>query len=85
MKTSKRAVTWVAVGARARAAPPSLLPAAKSRGFDVEAFGQLPVLEGGRVKPIDSIARNALLMIRGQQSFRFEGAQPSAPTSGCST
>jgi ABC-type transport system involved in cytochrome c biogenesis permease subunit len=49
------------------------LPPGKARGFDVDAFGRLPVLEGGRVKPIDSVARNSLLMIRSQQSFRHDG------------
>jgi len=49
------------------------LPASKVRGFDVDGFGRLPVLEGGRVKPLDSVARNALLVIRSQQSFRFQG------------
>jgi ABC-type transport system involved in cytochrome c biogenesis permease subunit len=38
-------------------------------GFDIDAFARLPVLEGGRVKPVDSVARNSLLMIRGQQSL----------------
>ena len=50
-----------------------MLPPGKVRGFDVDAFGRLPVLEGGRVKPIDSVARNSLLMIRSQQSLRYEG------------
>ncbi len=50
-----------------------LLPAGKTRGFDVAAFNRLPVLQGGRVKPLDSVARNALLMIRGKQSVHFEG------------
>jgi len=49
------------------------LPSSKVRGFDMNAFGSLPVLEGGRVKPLDSLARNSLLLIRGQQSFRFQG------------
>jgi ABC-type transport system involved in cytochrome c biogenesis permease subunit len=49
------------------------LPARPVRGFDMDGFGRLPVLEGGRVKPLDSVARNALLLIRNQQSFRFEG------------
>ena len=49
------------------------LPAGRTRGFDMEAFGRLPVLEGGRVKPLDSVARNALLMIRGKQSVPFQG------------
>jgi len=42
------------------------------RGFDVHAFSKLPVLEGGRLKPLDTVARNSLLMIRGQQSFRYQ-------------
>ena len=45
----------------------------KVRGFDVNGFGSLPVLEGGRVKPLDSLARNSLLVIHSQQSFRYEG------------
>jgi ABC-type transport system involved in cytochrome c biogenesis permease subunit len=56
----------------------AMLPSGKARGFNVEAFGSLPVLDGGRVKPIDSLARNSLLMIRNQQSFRFEGRTISA-------
>jgi ABC-type transport system involved in cytochrome c biogenesis permease subunit len=49
------------------------LPSRPVRGLDLDAFGRLPVLEGGRVKPIDSVARNSLLMIRGQQSLRHLG------------
>jgi len=37
--------------------------------FDVRGFSRLPVLEGGRIKPLDSFARNSLLVIRGQQSL----------------
>ena len=48
------------------------LPASNVRGFDLNSFGSLPVLEGGRVKPLNSLARNSLLVIRSQQSFRFE-------------
>jgi ABC-type transport system involved in cytochrome c biogenesis permease subunit len=50
-----------------------LLPHPRARGFDVERFGGLPVLQGGRVKPLDSVARNTLLEIRSKQSVRFEG------------
>ncbi|WP_243336611.1 cytochrome c biogenesis protein [Anaeromyxobacter soli] len=69
----KRAVPWIAFGLALAGAASSLLPSGKPRGFDVEAFGQIPVLEGGRVKPVDTIARNALLMIRGKQSASSEG------------
>ena len=51
----------------------TLVPPRSVRGFDVDAFGRLPVLEGGRVKPADSVARNSLLVIRGAQSFQHEG------------
>ena len=70
------AVAWVAS---------SLLPARPVRGMDLDAFGRLPVLEGGRIKPVDSVARNSLLMIRSQMSFRFEeeaGGQKKARTVG---
>jgi len=51
----------------------ALLPPGKVRGLDLDGFARIPVLEGGRVKPIDSLARNSLLMIRGQQSFQHLG------------
>jgi ABC-type transport system involved in cytochrome c biogenesis permease subunit len=59
------------------AAWPAVAPAPKS-AFDVEGFGRLPALEGGRVKPIDTFARNTLLMIRSKQSVRVDGKSLSA-------
>jgi ABC-type transport system involved in cytochrome c biogenesis permease subunit len=50
----------------------ALRPGTKVNGFDLDAFGRLPVLDGGRVKPLDSIARSSLLMIRSKESFRGE-------------
>jgi len=49
------------------------LPGGKVRGFDASGFGNLPILEGGRIKPLDSLARNSLLVIHGSQGFRHEG------------
>ena len=49
------------------------LPGAKPRGFDASGFATLPILEGGRVKPLDSLARNSLLMIHSRQGFRHAG------------
>jgi ABC-type transport system involved in cytochrome c biogenesis permease subunit len=37
--------------------------------FDYRAFGQMPVLEGGRIKPLDSLARVMLKRIHGGTSF----------------
>jgi ABC-type transport system involved in cytochrome c biogenesis permease subunit len=49
------------------------LPGGKPRGFDASGFGNLPILEGGRVKPLDSLARNSLLLLHSRQGFRHEG------------
>ena len=37
-------------------------------GFHTREFGRLPVLLNGRIQPMDSVARNALLQIRARQS-----------------
>ncbi|MBI5247573.1 MAG: cytochrome c biogenesis protein CcsA [Elusimicrobia bacterium] len=73
----KRLQAAVFIGALLLAAWPGLVPAPKS-DFDFSAFARLPVLEGGRVKPIDSFARSALLSIRSKQSVRFDGKTISA-------
>ncbi len=46
--------------------------------FDITAMGQLPVYQDGRVKPLDSVARNSLLQLYGKQGVRFEGEKLSA-------
>ena len=35
--------------------------------FDLVAFGRLPVLVNGRIKPLDTVARTSLLMLQGRQ------------------
>lgn len=35
--------------------------------FDLEAFGRLPIVANGRTKPMDSVARNTLLLLQGRQ------------------
>ncbi len=74
------------MNARARAALPWLIPAvlgawtlasvrtpSRADGLDVAGFGALPVLTGGRVKPLDTVGRTGLLMMRGTQSLRVDG------------
>jgi ABC-type transport system involved in cytochrome c biogenesis permease subunit len=45
----------------------TLLPGPSPRGFDLAAFGRLPVLADGRLKPMDTVARNTLLVLQGRQ------------------
>jgi ABC-type transport system involved in cytochrome c biogenesis permease subunit len=35
--------------------------------FDLDAFGKIPVVANGRTKPLDSVARNTLLILQGRQ------------------
>ena len=35
--------------------------------FDLDTFSELPVQVGGRIKPLDSVARNTLLILSGRQ------------------
>ena len=49
-----------------------------STGLDFKNFGTLPVVSNGRVQPLDSLARNALLSIHGKQSIPGDEA-PGSP------
>jgi ABC-type transport system involved in cytochrome c biogenesis permease subunit len=43
-------------------------PSAPTESFDLDGFSRIPVLRGGRVKPIDSVARNTLLVLRNKRT-----------------
>ena len=36
--------------------------------INLDAFSRIPVLRGGRIKPIDSVARNTLLVLRSKRT-----------------
>jgi ABC-type transport system involved in cytochrome c biogenesis permease subunit len=65
-------VAWIAGGLALVGALSMMRGPGQVRGLDIDGFSRLPVLEGGRLKPLDSTARNTLLVIRGQQSFRHQ-------------
>ena len=46
-------------------------PRAAPGDFDLTKFGKIPVLVGGRVKPLDTVARNSLLIIHGKQTVNL--------------
>ena len=47
-------------------------------GLNMQSFSTVPVLHNGRLKPLDSVARQALLLWYGKQSFRSDGISLSA-------
>ena len=63
----KRIVPWIFVVVFA-AWVLSTLREKPQVGFHTRDFGRLPVLLGGRVQPLDSVARTSLLQIRQRQS-----------------
>ena len=42
---------------------------ALDRGFDLNAFGRIPIFDGGRAQPLDSYALNNLMQAAERQSF----------------
>ncbi len=53
----------------------TLRPPEEHTPFDTSGFGRLPVLANGRIKPLDTVARSALLQLQGRQSV----IKPDAP------
>ncbi len=58
-------VTLIAGYSASKLKPPS----PPKSGFDFYAFGQLPIVAGGRVQPLDSLARNSLLALSSKSDF----------------
>jgi ABC-type transport system involved in cytochrome c biogenesis permease subunit len=54
-------------------------PAPKN-GFDLAAFGRLPVLLNGRIQPLDTVGRNSLLQIRTRQTVALPDQKPLSAT-----
>lgn len=57
------------------------IPLARRPGataFDLAGFAALPVSSEGRVKPMDSVARNALMLASGRQTLRMDKRELSA-------
>jgi ABC-type transport system involved in cytochrome c biogenesis permease subunit len=47
-----------------------LPPKPAADDVDLASFGKIPVLVGGRIKPLDTVARNSLLIIHGKETVR---------------
>jgi hypothetical protein len=61
----------------------TLRPPQNTTEFDLVGFGQLPVVTNGRVKPLDTVARNSLLLLQGRQRVSSplgSGPLVSSPT-----
>src|ERR1700730_14763069 len=50
-----------------------------SKGIDLDTARRLPAVDGGRVKPLDTVARTSLRIISGRESYydRNDDKQPA--------
>ncbi|HPA17329.1 MAG TPA: cytochrome c biogenesis protein CcsA [Verrucomicrobiae bacterium] len=71
-------IPWIVLGLAALYALAGFSRPKYSTDFDWVAVGELPVLQGGRLKPLDTVARNALLTFRGKQTLRSAEGKTSA-------
>jgi ABC-type transport system involved in cytochrome c biogenesis permease subunit len=69
---------WLITGIFLAVSAASLRAPSTDSLFDINGFARLPVLNGGRLKPLDSVARSALLEISGKQTVRDGDGRKSA-------
>jgi ABC-type transport system involved in cytochrome c biogenesis permease subunit len=72
----KRFLPWIILAIAAGSIAANWLPPKAAKGdIDFTTFGRISVLVGGRVKPLDTVARNSLLIIHGKQELRLDGGR----------
>ena len=72
----KRFLPWIILGVAAACIAANWLPTKTAKDdFDFSKLGEIPVLVGGRMKPLDTVARNSLLIIHGKQELQLEGGK----------
>jgi ABC-type transport system involved in cytochrome c biogenesis permease subunit len=57
----------------------TLVPPRAASDFNLSAFGRLPILLNGRIKPLDTVARTSLLVMQGRQRFVAPDGQKLRP------
>ncbi len=80
MKNLAKYFPWAVVAVFVLYAAGKMYPSREVyKDYDLSAFGAIPVLDGGRIKPLDSIARSNMLLIRGTSEFedREGNTQPA--------
>jgi ABC-type transport system involved in cytochrome c biogenesis permease subunit len=68
----KKHLPWIFTAVFAAWIGAVFFPRPEKEGFHIREFGQLPVLLNGRVQPLDSVARNSLIVMRGGQTEPVE-------------
>ncbi len=72
MNRSRPWILWLVLAATLLYVVAPLFQRDRRGGFELRKFARLPVLLNGRIKPLDTVARNSLLIIHGNQTVATE-------------
>ncbi len=78
MTSPGRAFPWIAVLLASAFLLNHARPAKNNGPYDFQQIRRIPVSADGRVKPLDTVARNSLMIISGRQTFRLNGLRQPA-------
>ncbi|MBV9392229.1 MAG: cytochrome c biogenesis protein CcsA, partial [Verrucomicrobia bacterium] len=79
----KRIAPWIIAFAIIASVAGRMLPTGKhSSTFDFNGFGRLPVLTGGRIMPMDSLARVSLMIMNGHGTYEAADGRFLPPDQG---
>ncbi len=67
------------------AASKARVPQLPSTQMQIYQFGQLPVAYNGRIKPVDTVARNALTLVSGKAELEASGGRPGGKSQNGAT
>jgi hypothetical protein len=79
MNFLRKHLPWIALVGGLLAIVVSILPRPNPGSLDIHGFGRLPVLEGGRLKPLDTVARTSLLQIQNRQAVYLDDGSELEP------
>ncbi len=78
MNKIQKIVPWIALVIAAAYLAAGLFTARQDGPMDFNAFGRIPVSAQGRTKPLDTFARNSMMVMSGRQTVAVDGRQRPA-------
>lgn len=76
MNENGRWLPWVVLGAATLYVVYTMVPLGDAPdGMHLQELGGVPVQDGGRIKPLDSMARTTLMLISGKQDYKDENGR----------
>jgi ABC-type transport system involved in cytochrome c biogenesis permease subunit len=78
LSRAQRVLPWAAIMIFLLYVVSQARPPATNTAIDLDTFSRIPVSADGRVKPLDTVARNSLMIMSDRQTFEGDGKRESA-------